>query len=107
MAKRKIPQTVKKKIKKFKDNIESDGIKINSIYLYGSYARGNNNKWSDIDICVISPSFGKKIKKPLDYLWSKRLLLDDFSIEPIGFSPKEFKEGGPVISEVIKYGIKV
>lgn len=84
-----------------------DGNKIDAFYLFGSYAKGNAHKWSDVDVCVVSPSFGIKIKRPLDYLWNKRLVLDDFVIEPIGFSPKEFAQGSPLISEIKKYGVKM
>ena len=31
--------------------------RVDSVYLFGSYARASHNKWSDIDIAVISPDF--------------------------------------------------
>ena len=38
--------------------------RVDSVYLFGSYARASHNKWSDIDIAVISskkeiPDFAK------------------------------------------------
>ena len=36
------------------------GIPVSSAYLYGSYAKGQQRDASDIDICVVSPSFAGK-----------------------------------------------
>ena len=107
MAKRKIPRIVQQKIERLKKSIEQDGIKIDAFYLFGSYAKGTAHKWSDADVCVVSPSFGIQIKRPLDYLWNKRLVLDDYLIGPIGFSSKDFAQGSPLISEIKKYGVKM
>lgn len=107
MAKRKISSKIINQTNKLKQSILADKVPITAIYLYGSFAKGRSGKWSDIDLCVISPAFGKSIKDPLNYLWSKRLILNDFKIEPIGFSPQDFKQGSPLIAEIKKYGIRV
>lgn len=65
-----------------------------------------NALWSDIDLCVISPKF----KNPFDamqYLWLKRMDDNTPAIEPVGFSLKDFKEGGSLIHEIKKTGIRI
>ena len=37
--------------------IEKKGISISSAYLFGSYAKGKANEWSDIDIALVSDDF--------------------------------------------------
>ncbi|TAN33545.1 nucleotidyltransferase domain-containing protein [Patescibacteria group bacterium] len=108
MAGKKIGREVMEKVGKLKKSIEADGIKVHSIFVYGSYAKGNAHKWSDIDVCVVSKNFGTKIKEPQNYLWSKRVVLHDYSLEPIGFSYKDFRfSNSPLISEVRRTGVNI
>ena len=44
-------------IKKYLSLLENNGFPIKEAYLYGSYTRNEENKWSDIDIAVISDRF--------------------------------------------------
>ena len=45
--------------KKFIAYLQNQGIKIDSAYLFGSFAKGTEHKWSDIDVAVISSDFSK------------------------------------------------
>jgi len=70
-----------KKAKKFSEKIIGI-LPIDSIILYGSYARGTNHKNSDIDIAIIVKKFDK------DYFETYRKLTDagneiDYRIESI------------------------
>jgi uncharacterized protein len=44
-------------INKFIDNSSKDNINISEVILFGSYAKGTNHEWSDIDIAVVSNDF--------------------------------------------------
>lgn len=57
-----------------------------TVILYGSYARGDFNLWSDIDIIVISEHFSKI--KPLDRI-NKILDILPPNVEAICLTPKE------------------
>ncbi|KKU68739.1 MAG: polymerase, beta domain protein region protein [Parcubacteria group bacterium GW2011_GWA2_47_16] len=81
------------------------GLPVSSAYLFGSHARGTTHKWSDVDVCVISPLF--KTEDPLMYLWTRRRRIDvDNSIEPVGFTQEEFdaKIPSPLVAEIRAYG---
>lgn len=67
--------TVLKIIERFKTLIENRCFKIEKIILFGSYARGDNNKTSDIDIILISQDFVK-----LDY-WKRIDLISEIIYE--------------------------
>lgn len=43
----------------FKQALTNAGVQISSLYLFGSYAYGAPHAWSDVDIAVVSPQFGK------------------------------------------------
>ncbi len=82
-------------------------LKIQKLYLFGSYAKKNPRNWSDIDICIISADFTNNVD-PLSYLWSKLRSVDvEHLIEPIGLHPKDFIDENPIAWEIKKYGIPI
>ncbi len=92
MAKGKLSEReLKKIITEVVRDLEAHKIKVSEVILYGSYARGTPNEFSDVDIAVVSPSFARKgilkIQEELARGMSKFLSI----IEPIGCSPEEFK----------------
>ena len=67
--------TKKIKLKKVKDTVRKylqllvdDGFPVKQAYIFGSYARGDFKKESDIDLCRISPRFRRNWDKYEQYL---------------------------------------
>jgi predicted nucleotidyltransferase len=95
---------VKKIIRHFLDEVRKN-YNIDGAYLYGSYAKGTSNKWSDIDIAIISPDFS-------DDLFAERLTLMqlaasiDDRIEPKPFKAELFDRNDPLVDEIQKNGIQ-
>ena len=81
-------------------------INLHSLYLYGSYAKGNYNIDSDIDIAVIADGFTGDIVEDTYMLMKLRRKIDK-RIEPHPFSVHEFTEDNPIVKEIISTGIKV
>lgn len=107
MGTRTIPNKVRKEINIYINALKADKIKISGVYLYGSYAKGKQNKWSDIDLCVISQGF-KDVYDATQYLWAKRQKDEDLTIEPIGFDPQTFESSySPLVGEIKKTGLKI
>lgn len=105
--KRKKIEQVKKKVKQYIQSLKNDGFLVKNVYLYGSYARGNFRLNSDIDVCVISDNFKKNWSKNERYLWRKAWKIDS-RIEPIGYSPAEFKQNwAPQVAEIKNNHIKI
>lgn len=72
------------------------------IILFGSYAKGNYNEESDIDIAVILKDFNNLIDTQLDLMRLRRII--DSRIEPHPFREKDFNITNPIVNEIIKYG---
>ena len=85
-------------------DLKKDQLPISRAVLFGSYAKGNHHLWSDIDLCIVSPNF-KDSWSGLQYLWQKRRR--GLAIEPVGYTPKDFREGSALISEIKKYGVEI
>ena len=86
---------VKKKNKKIDELINRFGkelmkeIPIEKILLFGSYAIGNPDMDSDIDLVVVSPSFAKgKYITHMQYLFRKASKVSSL-LEPIPATPAE------------------
>jgi uncharacterized protein len=106
MAQKTIPLNVKNEIALFIQILENEKLPIEKIILFGSFAHGKPHKWSDIDLCVVSPKFKDPVRA-MQYLITHRPGDEVPAIEPIGFNPRDFKEGGGLIDEIKKTGIEI
>ena len=83
-----------------------EGISVEAIILYGSYANGRPHEYSDIDVAVISPDFeGVPTWRRQEIIAS--LTLDrDRRLAPIGYSSSEYHNPGPhsFLREIIRTG---
>lgn len=108
MAKRKVVSKDTRDIAlKFADILERQGISIEKLIIFGSYAKNNASEESDIDLCIVSPEFGKDPIEELQFLFKQTRGVDT-RIEPIPVSPQEYKESlSPLILEIKKSGRKI
>lgn len=102
-------QKIKNIVLKYIRNLESLGISVQRVIIFGSQAKGTFSKDSDIDIAVISKEFEKM------GLWEKAKYLGraargiPYPIEAIGFSPSQLKksEEGTLLDEVKRSGVEI
>lgn len=106
MAQRPLPKRLKTVVSDYLQTLKADGLPIQRAFIFGSFAKGAPHRWSDVDVCVVSPRFGDTWEA-MQYLWSKRKLDLRYTIEPIGFNPKDFRENTSLAREIKKYGIEV
>jgi len=86
-----------------------NGITVEKGVVFGSYARGDQTRESDIDVLVVSPIFdGKKDDSVLDTLWRARRHAD-MRLEPIAVGVHEFQEDeeSPLIGVARREGVVV
>jgi predicted nucleotidyltransferase len=75
------------------------------IILFGSYAKGNYNEDSDIDIAVIFKDYSNLLDMQLDLMRLRRKI--DSRIEPHPFREIDFEQSNPIVNEIIKYGQEI
>jgi len=75
------------------------------IILFGSYAKGNFNEDSDIDIAVIFLDYNNRIDRQVELMKLTRNI--DSRIEPHPFRENEFNLSNPIVSEIVKYGEEI
>lgn len=100
----KIPDIVKDKIDLFVKLLKNNNINIEKAYLFGSYANGTYNEWSDIDLAIISEDFSGNTYQDkinlIDIIYSSGQ-----DISPIPYKIKDFENSLFAQSEIVKKGI--
>jgi len=94
-------------VRNYAREIQGRGIHLRSVILYGSFARGTQHEWSDIDVALVADEFtgftfndcklysGLGIRKPY------------IRIEEKTYPTDYFQQSDPFIEEITKTGIKI
>lgn len=102
----KIPEEIENRIPNFIRYLNSNGILIDRAYLFGSYAKGNYDEWSDIDLALISDKFEGNRYKDLDKL-TDALIKIDTDISPLPYTHKDFTSDDLFVKEILNTGVRV
>lgn len=101
-----ISDIVKTKIHNFINLLESNNINIQRAVLFGSYANGTNDEWSDIDLAVVSESFkGNRLDDMLEL--NNYIVKSSLDISPIPYRPEDFENSMFVRDEILNKGILI
>jgi len=97
-------------VQKFVNHLKGKKYPLKSVYLFGSYARGNFHKWSDIDVAVVSTHKRISPRDEVDRSMALILLSHEVNnlIEPHYFTEADFNDdGSPLAYEIRQTGIKI
>lgn len=102
----KIPDEIIESVNKFRDSVTSI-TNIEKIFLYGSYAKGNFNNNSDIDICIIAND--NRNSYLLSREITRKIIHTDIRIEPVVFLSSDFYDDEPrgLLKEIKEHGIEI
>lgn len=94
-------------VRKYRDVLIDLGLPINKVVVFGSRAVGKGNKWSDLDVCIVSPLFDVDRQAERSFLINvSRKVSDD--IEPHPMTERELdNKFNPLANEIKKYGITI
>ncbi len=101
-----IEAVVLKNVQLFLSKLRKAGFKVVKAYIFGSYANGSADKWSDIDVAVVSPQIGND-------RFDERIRLTelaatvDVRLEPLPFNYDSFVEEDPLVRQIKTEGIVV
>lgn len=95
-------------LRRYIRNLNEDGMNIRLAFLYGSHARDEDTKESDIDVVLISDRFDTDDDVILSKPWLPQYRFD-YRIEPIAVGTRRFKEDdvSPLLELIRQEGIKI
>lgn len=97
---------IKRLVTQYVQNLEERGIRVQTVVLFGSYARNAAHVGSDIDLAVIAPQFARlNIRERYETLGMANLELRA-PIQAIGYAPRQwrYRERGSFIDEIQRTG---
>lgn len=102
----KIPEAVRSGIEKYVERIRQE-ISVDKAILFGSYASGNFDNGSDIDLAIFSNYFqGMRRVDSIAFLLGHAMDYD-LDLEPLAFTLDEYSERLGIVDEILKTGIEL
>jgi predicted nucleotidyltransferase len=96
-------------VRRYLEAARDAGIDVRRAVLFGSYARGDANDWSDIDLVVIAPVFDERRDRELvRRLWTLRAYTDS-RIEPVACGEREWEtdDSRPILEYARREGVEI
>jgi predicted nucleotidyltransferase len=103
-----VEREILKKVRAFVRKLKKNNIRVAKVIIYGSRVSGKAHKYSDIDVAIISPDFGKDSYKEGAKLFEIAGETDP-RIEPVAISLESYKNDTwvPLIYEIRTKGIEL
>jgi len=94
-------------VRNYARDIEAYGVHLHAVFMYGSFARGTQHEWSDIDVALVADEF-TGLPDDYDFFpYMGGIKKNYVRIEAVTYPTKYFLEGDPFIEEITKTGIKI
>lgn len=91
-------------LKQYRHTLVAHGIPVEDVILFGSYATGRAKPWSDVDVCIVSPMFGKNRYDEMVRLKKLAVAIEPM-IEPHPYHPRELNNPyDPLAFEIRTHG---
>ncbi len=99
---------IRRALIKFSRAVEEKGVRVQKVILYGSRARERWHEFSDIDVAIVSPDFGRDRFEEGVKLFQIASEIDP-RIEPVPVSLKAYQQDTwvPLIHEIREKGTEV
>jgi predicted nucleotidyltransferase len=99
-------QLIYKSIKRYIAALRKQDIDVVAAYLFGSFATGDPDAWSDIDVAILTNKF---LGDSFDFRFLLMKIAGEIDpdIEPHPFLVDEFDETNPFAAQVLRTGERV
>ena len=105
MAKKEINTAIIKVVETFATEIKKH-YKVDFVILFGSFAKGNQNEDSDIDVAIVSRDIKNGFDDSVKMMKVRRNI--DLRIEPHAIKTEDYRNNATaLINEIIKTGVQI
>lgn len=92
-----VDESVVLAVRSYLHNLQTQGLAVSFGVVFGSQATGRTDRWSDIDLLVVSPRFdAMHSRKDVNLLWRVAARTDS-RIEPIPCGEQQWSDGSSPI----------
>lgn len=103
-----VKREIIEKLREFRNALREDGIRVTKMVLYGSYANGHFHEYSDIDVAVVSPDFGKdRFEEGVRILEIAYKIDPRIEAVPVSTHSYKIDTWVPLIYEIRKKGVEI
>ncbi len=99
--------TVINLVKQFANDIKAEGVHLRRVFLFGSYARNMQHRFSDVDVALVADEFEGFVFKDLDLFINAKIKKSYSKIQVQTFPTSYFNKGDSFIDEIKRTGIEV
>ncbi len=94
-------------VNRFVKDIKNEGVHLRKAFLFGSYARNMQHRYSDIDVALVADEFDGFLFKDLDLFINAKTKKTYSRIQVQTYHTDYFKKGDPFIEQILKTGIEI
>ena len=102
----KADRKIEKTVKSYLEQLERIGIHVQQAILFGSYASGKNDEWSDIDLAIVSNDFAGNRFEDRNKIRKITLQINS-DISPMPYRPEDFNDSDYFVKEILETGIRI
>lgn len=101
-----IPEEIKSTVRDYVEKIQRQ-IPVSKAIVFGSFAKGNFDSGSDIDLAIFSDHFESMSRvEGITYLL-RNAMEYPVDLEPLAFTNKELEERLGIVDEIVRTGVEV
>jgi predicted nucleotidyltransferase len=99
-------EAIKQEAIRYADDARRE-LSIERVFLFGSYAKGNADELSDVDVAFFIRDFGEKTRFDIGLVLLRLTHNYKSYFEPLVFSTSEITRGNPFVHEILSTGIEI
>ena len=100
-------ETAIETVRNYASDIESHGVHLRAVFLFGSFAKGTQHEWSDIDVALVADEFTGFYFDDSNLFGYVPIKKPYIRIEAKTYPTDYFHNSDPFIEEIKKEGILI
>lgn len=99
-------RTIVNEMKHFAQEVNACGVALKKVILFGSHAKNKQEKYSDIDVALVSDEFSGIASEDVKLFF--KALRQHYMVQPQTYNTKDFSpEKDPFVKEILRTGIEI
>jgi predicted nucleotidyltransferase len=93
-------------VQNYAREIEQRGVNLRNVIMFGSFAKGTQHEWSDIDVALVADEF-TGMPDDYDFFSGIGIKKPYVRIETLTYPTNYFQSGDPLVDEIKQKGVVI